>query len=865
MTTVPFKNIKLFKPEDFKKEDYHGKACFSYEYQKYGFFENWKLALSNLQNLPDKHKLFCELIPDKSQVKPYFDIEWYEHEFDYDNSEVLFSLTKSLIKIIKNQWKINIQNKDIYVSQCHRETRKGYKNSFHIIISPDESIIFNEASDCLFLAKLLQEEIKQQFDPRIIDLNVYKRKQQFRMIGHSKKDEATVLQKIDRGKQGEDVHFMVTYITPIFRILDCPEQQTSSELISIRTAKVIIMDDTEIIVKITEMLKAIHPSVYFTDRIDQNNFLFFNYTDRTEPCFSEQNRTHQNLGFWVFVKETGQVYIGCYSSNCRDENNKAITRLVGDLREPEPHEKKFIPVTYDEDLFINTNLVQREIFRDAIGLSNMFNNAYLGNIKRIKWVDSGNGKDGTTYFWNGKIWKEDSFNFLFRLISEKLPESIQRLINDKKGGNDNVDDLSSQMSFESDTSKEIKYYKSIMTKLFSGSINRNIINFVKPSMYDPYFDKIKDSHPGKLAVFNGIVDLSNSSIRPSEPTDNITRTLELGYFPETFGKNSLNYQIFDDFIHDITRNKSGEKNEEMYNFMKWILGYAIQGKPKKKLFFIFWGPEGYNGKSLLLNTISSVLEDYAVTMDKSVVLEAPKKTAGSASSELMRLENCRFGILGDTKEGSAIDDGQVKGLTSITDKISARELFGKQKEFLPTFVALIATNHKIRVNLSDPAMYDRLILYPFWVKFLSEPNPDNPRHRKSDLELPEKFAEQDFKKSILCWLIDSGKFYHDNQNLKIPQEIITEKDKYREEMNIYLEFIQQECEKPIEANLLTEENKTKYVIAKTEFIDSFINYCIRNGIKIAPNKAEKDVDKYIPIIKIEKINYYYNIKWKENK
>ena len=48
---------------------------------------------------------------------------------------------------------------------------------------------------------------------------------------------------------------------------------------------------------------------------------------------------------------------------------------------------------------------------------------------------------GTTYFWNGKIWREDSFNFLFRLISEKLPESIQRLINDKKGGNEIADSI----------------------------------------------------------------------------------------------------------------------------------------------------------------------------------------------------------------------------------------------------------------------------------------------------------------------------------------------------------------------------------------------------------------------------------------
>lgn len=861
IVATSFKSIKLFKPEDFYKEDYFGKACFSYEYKKYGFFENWKLALEKLQGLPDQYKLFCELIPEKTQVKPYFDIEWYDHEFpDYDNNTVLGELKQKLVEIVQDTWGISLKKADFYISECHRETRKGDKNSFHIIISPEESIIFNEASECLFLAKELQTKI--QFDSSIIDLNVYKKKQQFRIIGHSKKDEVCPMKKVNNGKQGTDENYMITCITPIHRILECKEQETPNQLKALNNARNITLEDTEIIAKILKLVQTdFHKSAYFTDRIDHNNFLFFNYTDRSEPCFSDRTRTHENLGFWVYVRESGQAYIGCYSSNCRDHNNKAISVYIGDVDEPDPAEKKFIPVTYDEDLHINTKLVSREIRRDAIGLSNMFNYAYLSGVKRIKWVDNGSGKNGTSYFWDGKIWKEDSFNFLFRLISEKLPQFVEKLIVHEKGGDD-LDESASQMSYLTDDDDKIKFYKSIIKKLHSGMINNSIINFIKPNMHDPYFDKIKNSHPGYLSTFNGIVDLKTSIIRPSEPEDNITRTLELSYLPETFGKDTANYILFDNFIKDITRNQLGEYNDTMYNFMKWTLGYALQGNPKKKMFFIFWGPEGYNGKSLLLNTISNVLEDYAITMDKSVVLEAPKKTAGSASSELMRLENCRFGILGDTKEGSALDDGQVKGLTSVTDSISARELYGKQKEFLPTFVPIIATNHRIRVNLSDPAMYDRLMLIPFWIKFISNPNPENPRHRESNLELPELFATKDFKSSILCWLIDASVYYHQNQNLEIPQEIKNEKDKYRQEMNIYLEFIDQECDRPDVLENLDAESKLKNIILKTEFIDSFINYCIKNGIKIAPNKAEKDMDKYIPITRIDKITYYYNIKWK---
>ena len=851
---MSFKDIKLYKPEDFKKEQFQGKACFSYEYKKYGFYENWNVALKILDNLPEKYKLFCELIPPKTPVKPYFDIEWYDHEFpDYDKDEVLIILKKAIREIIQEVWDIKITLSDYYILNCHRETSKGYKNSFHIIISTDNSIVFKEATECLFLAKKLREKI--EIDENIVDLNVYKKFQNFRMLGHSKRDENTPMEKNDKHKnQIDDKHYQITYITPLHTFLPVEEQENPNSL-KISSTKEINIEDTDLIEKITELLKKIHPTIYFTGRIDSKNFINFSYTDRLETCYSDPTRTHDNLNIWAFIRENGSVYSGCYSANCRDESGKSLTKFIGNINiDFQEEDKKYLPVTFDPNITVSTEILNSELFKDSFGLSNIFNNIYLYPIKRIKWIESGT-RNGTTYFWNGKIWKEDSFNWLLRLISEQIPYVINKHIKNHKG--DDINDTESNFSLVDDSDEKIKHYRRIMQRLYSGNINNSIINFIKPNMFDPYFEKIKDIHPGKLSCLNGLLDLKTKILRNCEPNDNITKTLEIEYDPEKYGSTNSNYQKFDTFIKNVTRNKEGQLSDIMYNFMKWSLGYALQGNPKRKIFYIFWGAQGYNGKSLLLNTINNVLQHYSLTIDKTVVMQAPKANSGAASPHLMALENKRFGILPETEEDAIITDS-IKRLTGVTDKIEGRDLYdGKQKEFPSIFVPFISTNYKIRVNLTDQALYDRLILIPFWVKFVE--NPEGPLQMKSDSNLAEIFNENEFKKSILCWLIDASSYYYENENKEIPEEVIKEKEIYRQEQNIFLEFLDYEYT-IIKGK--TEE-KMIYLINKAELIDSFINYCIRNGVKMQPVKAEKQMLKYIPCCKKEGINYFYGIKLKE--
>lgn len=854
----------LMKSADFygknhinvKKSKYIGKACFTQDYKKFGYLDSWDIALKYLNALKPHEQVFNELILENMFVKPFFDVEWYSKDFpEYQKEVVLNKIISCTKEIFSHHFKITLLPEDFYIKTCHRETDRGKKYSFHIVISPEKSIVCRDNTYCKHIASLLQNCC--DFDKSIIDKSVYSKNRNLRLLGHSK-GSCPDNPFLEYERRQDIRHYCATYITKIYSILDIPEQQ-----IDLPSASTADNDDvefplqkeitTDIIAKVVEIAKTLCPSIYYDNRV-VNNFIDLNYDHKTKRC-PITNQVHDHIGLWAIVQNDNVVEnnlrIGCRSERCKNENGKTKVVTLGSINQLV--EKTSIdliePVTFSENIISKVSFpwVGKQVKQKVLGLSNIFEFLYAD---RIKWVE-----ENITYYWNGKLWQEDAAMFVYRLISQKFPELLEHYLKNQHNMNDNkLQDRKMDEPPQKEMSEEIeKETKSLIIKLQNANINTAIINMVRPLIYDRYFTKIKDNCPCELSVENGMVSLKDGTLRNTVPKDFITRSLDLEYNPEKYGKNNRNYKIFDEFIWDITRDIKGQLNEEIYTYMKWILGYSLQGVPKQKKFFIFWGPQGYNGKSILLNTISDVLENYAVTMDKSVILQGPKKTAGSHSTELVRLENCRLGILSDTSEDCALDDGQIKQLTSITDMISVREIYGKQKEFKPTFVPIIATNFRIRINLKDNALYERCMMVPFWCRFISNPNPENLNERKGNPDLPDEFSDTEFKKSVLCWLVDAGVFYSQNENLKTPKSIIQAKQEYRKQMDIYQEFIGASC------IMYDSQDKLKFFTRKTELIEGFVNYCIEQGVKVVKGKCEREFNAFLEQKKIDGVSCYLGI------
>lgn len=869
--TLEQDNKKLVKkqlksPKDFRNEDYHGKACFSRDYKLYGFFDNWSEALKILNNLPKGENMFNELIMDTHRVKPYLDVEWWKNDFeDYKSSEVKEKIKRCLVYIFRNSYDFDLHEEDIYFSRCHREADKGYKNSFHVVISTKpRSIVFENSNHASFLARQVrdlmdkyvdenyelaesEEEIekisrktkKLVFDGSVVDTGVYKKTQNMRLVHHIKNGSDVPFTPED----GEDLkNYIITDICDNPFVIKGREQDdelytcSGSELS--KTVEHCGNEDIEIII---EKVKKIHPSACFIQQ-DSSGYLQFNYNDRKEPCFTGSEARHDQIGFFVYVCE-GIVYAGCHSGNCvcvkenkkGEEEVRKMIKNLGYLRVSAPSANQ--PVSHDELFSIDFDKVCRNVGEGAQGLATLFREMYL-SPKRIKSQVSPGSKGGMDlFYWDGKIWKEDDRGFIEDIMSVSLKKLLQDFL--KQSGN-----LPGQTVDE----ELIKQTRAMVNKLKNNMFAPNIMKSVKPYLDDKEFAKNKDIHPYLMACKNGMVDLRNGEIRDSTSEDNITRTIQTEY------KADSDSSDFEKFVRQITSDESGEQ-PEVYDYFKWCIGYSLQGAPKKKLFLLLYGPHGFNGKSLVMNTIKDTLENYAVAMDSSVVLDSGNgKTPGSHTTEIMQLENCRIGILSDTPEDACINDGRMKQLTGGTDTMSGREIYGKQRDFKPVFVPFISTNHLIRINLADMAMYERLILFPFVLSFVDRPDTERFSYqRKADNDLAEKFASN--REGVLKWLIDASIYYHSCPEKAPPQYLLDAKEDYNRQVNPHKSFVEETLE-------FTEDPSD--IINRKKLLDMYKSYVTAAGsLKYYKAKvSQTEFDRIMPVITKGATKYYSNVKIK---
>lgn len=837
--SVANNNLKIIKkllkePAKFRETDYQGKACFSQGYKKYGYTETWDIALNMLNNLPLNENIFNELILEESKVKPYLDIEWVRETYTHlDPNIVKYKLKRHLINVFKDSYEYDLDINDIYFAECHREKTNGYKYSFHVVISTHPSIMFLNANHASGLAIKLREILKNDttLDENIVDLSVYKKTQNIRLVGHC--------------KEGEFIPFKTDNNVDIYEYLITNLDRNCINLKSNEEADILYknvknyneygeddnLDYSEILLKVKEF----HATVSIIKKME-NGFIQFNYSDRSEYCFTDEHkkRKHDKIGFFGYIYN-GLLCIGCHSGNCVDSDNKKIIKVIGSIQNEIVETDVIFEKVHQENEFnIDHVFIKQCVLNGAMGISKLFRRMFL-EPKRIKWIND--TKVGTTFFWDGLSWVTDDFSFIESLLVDTVVKVLRNFI--KVYNNQEI--------IDSEAETLIETAGKIIFKLNDGAMINNIMRFIKPLIRDQEFSKVKDIHPYWLSCKNGMVNLIDGSIRKAVPEDNITKSLETEY-----DKNA-NVKVFDTFVKQITSDENGE-NKDLYNFFRWLIGYSLQGMPRRKLFIILYGPHGYNGKSLVMNIIKEVLEYYAVTMDSSVVLDnGTKKTGGSHSSEICQLENARLGLLSDTKEDAAINDGQIKQLTGITDKLSTREIYGKQKEFTPTFIPIISTNHPIQVNLADQAMYERLILFPFELSFVD--NPVEKYQRKGDNTLAEKFKLN--KKGILKWIIDCSVYYNENIDITIPDVIIEAKKKYNKQVNTYVDFIDTTID-------TIDDTLDEFVIKRQDLLNAYKNYMHENnmGNKCKLKIAEREFDKIFHHKMIKNCKYYLNVKFK---
>lgn len=279
------------------------------------------------------------------------------------------------------------------------------------------------------------------------------------------------------------------------------------------------------------------------------------------------------------------------------------------------------------------------------------------------------------------------------------------------------------------------------------------------------------------------LDLSeNFQARAHELGDLITKLAPVEY------RRDVGCPRWEDFLHEIMNGRS-----ELVRFLQRAVGYSLTGETSERcLFFLHGG--GRNGKTTLLEVLRDILGDYAMQTPPETLLA---KRPGGIPNDVARLKGARFVTAAETPDGRRMAEALIKGLTG-GDTISARFMRGEWFDFAVEAKIWLCSNHKPIISGTDPAIWDRILMIPFDVRFEGD---------QVDKGLRDKLLAE--RIGIFRWAVDGAREWR-RDGLKVPDEVRAATQCYRTENDVLGAFLGECCVSFRDASVVANELHKAY-------------------------------------------------------
>jgi len=285
-----------------------------------------------------------------------------------------------------------------------------------------------------------------------------------------------------------------------------------------------------------------------------------------------------------------------------------------------------------------------------------------------------------------------------------------------------------------------------------------------------------DADPWLLNTPGGVVDLKTGRQRTNDRADRMTKI--------TTATPGGDCPIWRQFLAEVT---GGDADLQAY--LRRMAGYALTGSTQEHALFFLYGT-GANGKSVFVNTLATIVGDYAASAPMDTFMET---RTDRHPTDMAGLRGARFVAAVETEQGRRWAESKVKNLTG-GDKISARFMRQDFFEFFPQFKLVVAGNHKPAIRNIDEAMKRRLHLIPFTITVPPE---------RRDKHLQHKLlAERD---GILAWAVQGCLDWQRLGRLDPPQQVLEATEEYFEAEDALGRWLDERCVREANAKSLTAE------------------------------------------------------------
>lgn len=443
---------------------------------------------------------------------------------------------------------------------------------------------------------------------------------------------------------------------------------------------------------------------------------------------------------------------------------------------------------FNKNIYENPQIVS-ELFNGQAGLAKIVLEAFY---KRVFMLSL---KEG--YAWNHetRLWERKDINYFYTMTIEFLTLYC-KLINSYKQ--------------EAETYKKIG---NVLCKVQNYSYCECVFKIVYPKLIDKQFPAKINTSSFELPIKDKkIINLKTLQIRDRIDTDYFDFEIKAKYLPndELINANRLFSSIMCD-------------DQEITNYLQYILGYSITGETDLRSVFIFWG-KGSNGKSVIFTFLKEILDKLCVSVDKKVFIQQDKQNS-SHTAHLIPLIGARTAVYSESGENDELNATQIKALSG-SDSISVRECYGSQFEAKPVCKYLLLTNYKPKFDIRDQAMIDRIKYIPFNARFVHDPNPNNPNEKLIDNDFIDSL-KNDKLDEVFTWLCQGAFKYYQNRKIIVPNKIKEATQEYISELDSVTSFIK-DC--------IIKNEGTQ--IKKTLLYEKYTEYCDKNDIRKVANKSD---------------------------
>ena len=459
---------------------------------------------------------------------------------------------------------------------------------------------------------------------------------------------------------------------------------------------------------------------------------------------------------------------------------------------PIPDDEPLIPVTYEDeeqpiyDFYENYSGSVNGKFVSNSGnqTDSKYNNlSDLGNAKRLAELHGENIKfceaDDSWFIWNGKKWERDETNKVFTYVEDVIKK------------------LHKEASEAKDSSErtQLAYYA---IRSESATSAKNLIFWAKSKM--PVKVEEFDTDNELINLKNGIFNLQTGELLPHDSKYLMRKLLPFDY---KAGAKCPKWLAFLEFTI---------QDKETIKWLQKALGLSLSGRTGKILPLLFGKKDG--GKSTFSETLLRLFGDYGhkTNLDAFSVNALYSDGGDKPNSRLKDLKGARFVVANETKGNQKLDIAMIKDITG-GDTINARGVHAREADkFTPTHTFWIYGNHKPAIGGDEDDVWGRVCIIDFKGVF----TPDNAR--PMDIVIGEFLEEAS---GILNWMIEGYQLWV-AEGIKKTNNIEKATNEYRDEEDIFKQFINEEC-----------ELGDGFVVEKDELIHRFSTYCYNNGEKKA--------------------------------